>query len=130
MSGSPTELLLDGGHAAVPRARAFVGDALRRREAELAADAALVVTELVTNALRHAAGSPFQLVLESEQTLRVVIVDGSALLPVARAIDADSASQESGRGLHIIGELADEWGIDDLADGKRIWVDLPFGPER
>jgi anti-sigma regulatory factor (Ser/Thr protein kinase) len=85
----------------------------------------LVVTELVTNALRHAGGG-FQLQLQSGRSLRVAVADGSALVPVARAMDDEG---ESGRGVHIVTELARDWGVEEReGGGKRIWVDLPFAP--
>lgn len=84
----------------------------------------LVVTELVTNAIQH--GQPRDsLALElaaDEQRIRISVIDGSALRPVAREVEAD---QTSGRGMRIVEALVDRWGSDDNPDGgKQVWVEL------
>lgn len=83
----------------------------------------LVVTELVTNALRHAS-PPVTLRLIRTDTLVCEVADGSSTAPhmrLPRLLD------EGGRGLYIVGRLARRWGTRYSDTGKTIWVeqDLP-----
>ncbi|GAB7192215.1 hypothetical protein NUM3379_29240 [Kineococcus sp. NUM-3379] len=86
----------------------------------------LVVTELVTNAVRYADGSqPPRLHLEHGEELLVAVSDGSSIPLVVHEF-TDSA--ESGRGLGIVRSLAITWGIEDRGPGKRVWVRIPTSP--
>ena len=86
-------------------------------------DALLVVSELVTNAVRHApgqAGLELELVAHADR-LRITVTDGSAIRPVVAHLQH---TRPSGRGLHIVQALAARWGVDHLPDGKRVWAEL------
>lgn len=88
-------------------------------------DVCLVVTELVTNALRH--GGP-RLRLELALlggSVTVVVADGACGVPQPRA-SADDA--ESGRGMHLVEALCLAWGVDAEPDGKRVWARLQPPP--
>jgi anti-sigma regulatory factor (Ser/Thr protein kinase) len=89
----------------------------------LDADATLVVSELVTNAVQHASPAEtleLELILV-EDTLRISLADGSALRPlVAERNDFRS----TGRGLRIVEALTDQWGADPHRNGKRVWAEL------
>ena len=88
-------------------------------------DLLLCVSELVTNAVLHA-GPPIRVVARSAGgTTRVEVGDGSRVAPKRRVVDARSPS---GRGLHLIDELASSWGVDLRADGKIVWFE--FAPAR
>jgi anti-sigma regulatory factor (Ser/Thr protein kinase) len=86
-------------------------------------DAAVVVSELVTNAVQHA-DEQGQLRLELQGTgevLRLELADGSSVRPMAREIvDSD----ERGRGMHIVDVLTARWGVETHDGGKRVWVEL------
>lgn len=108
----------------VPVARHLVTDLLRVwRAPHDRDDAALLVTELVSNVVDHVAGeASFTLQLElSDGWLRVAVVDGSSVLPVVRELDS---SQPRGRGLRLVQALAERWGCDEHDGGKRVWFDL------
>ena len=83
--------------------------------------AVLVVSELVTNALRHGR-PPVHLVLHRHRrSVRLDVHDTQPALP--REKGAVAADAESGRGLHIVSSLADEVGCESLAgDGKVVHV--------
>lgn len=84
---------------------------------------ALLVSELVTNAIIHA-GSPGALVVDiDERRLRVEVDDASDEVPnVAGASDPFAVR---GRGLLLLRDLSDDYGIDRLAGGgKVIWFEL------
>jgi serine phosphatase RsbU (regulator of sigma subunit)/anti-sigma regulatory factor (Ser/Thr protein kinase) len=86
-------------------------------------DAALLVTEVATNALRHG-GPGVDLWLRSVEDggLRVEIVDGRAeSLPRLRTPDDDD---EGGRGLLLVSALARSWGSERLSAGKCVWFEL------
>ncbi|MDP9418253.1 MAG: ATP-binding protein [Actinomycetota bacterium] len=82
--------------------------------------AELVISELVTNAIRHA-GSAGALLLHLEMSggLLIAVADGSAIEPIAQELNDSS---ESGRGMSIVAALADSWGVDPWGDGKRVWI--------
>lgn len=91
-------------------------------------DALLVISELVTNAVRHA-GTASTLELELGQTgerLRVALLDGSSAEPRLRRA---GTAAEDGRGMAILAALSDRWGIEPRSGGKLVWweVDLRDG---
>ncbi|MEU6401509.1 SpoIIE family protein phosphatase [Streptomyces sp. NPDC046985] len=86
--------------------------------------AELVVSELVTNAIRYG-GSPVQLRLIRQDTLICEVSDGSNTAPhLRRARTFD----EGGRGLFIVAQLAERWGTRQRSEGKTIWAELALPP--
>ena len=86
-------------------------------------DAALLVTELVSNVVDHVRGD-VTLTVEvgvSDDWLRIAVVDSSALRPVVQAFSLD---RPRGRGLRMVQAIADRWGADDHRGGKRVWFEL------
>jgi hypothetical protein len=105
-------------------ARHFAVAALRRLGAgDLSDDAALVVTELAANAVRHA-GSGFTLTLSCQpEVLRISVRDTRPLPagPVAAALPPEPL-----HGLGAVDVLASRWGVEPLGHaGKSVWVELP-----
>lgn len=90
---------------------------------ELRYAALLIVSELVTNALRHGGGELMHLEVRLEPTrLTIAVRDTAAALPAARSAEDD---EETGRGLAIVEGVSDEWGVEQLgARGKRVWAQL------
>ena len=133
---------------------------LRRRFAEweldpLLDDAQLVLTELVTNALRYA-HTPLEVSLSSENAMvEIAVCDGSPVFPTLRPqreyLDSDIAEVLAveqtlgavlpdddprlaiggagplmgGRGLLIVQAIAAQWGASPLSDGKAVWIRTP-----
>lgn len=109
---------------AVRAARQFVVETVTAwSEDGLVDDAAIVGTELATNALRHASSS-FRVVLEwQEASVRLAVHDVSTALPVRRRPDL---SAEGGRGVALVESLSADWGAELLPDGgKVVWSRLP-----
>lgn len=87
-------------------------------------DAGIVVSELVTNAVQHAAGGQLRLDVwfDRRGCLRIAVDDSSAKLPVMREPAFDA---EAGRGLLIVQQLSTRWGVDmHPGSGKRVWAEL------
>jgi ABC-type transporter Mla MlaB component len=83
--------------------------------------AALIVTELVANAIRHARTGMTLSVTLQRHHMRIAVRDGSPALPrLAMAEDA----LEAGRGLLIVEGLAAAWGYADAPGGKVVWATL------
>ncbi|MFD4599401.1 SpoIIE family protein phosphatase [Streptomyces sp. NPDC058464] len=79
----------------------------------------LVVSELVTNAIRYATG-PIRLRLIRERSLVCEVSDESSTAPhLRRARDFD----EGGRGLFLVAQLTQRWGTRYSGDGKTIWAE-------
>jgi anti-sigma regulatory factor (Ser/Thr protein kinase) len=111
--------------AAVPAARRFVIEVLKSwGEDLLVADAALLASELATNAVKHAV-SPFRVrVHRADAIVRITIEDVGPAQPQPRKAAPDDFG---GRGIAIVQQLAARWGCDVLPDGKTVWAELPAG---
>jgi anti-sigma regulatory factor (Ser/Thr protein kinase) len=86
-------------------------------------DAALLVTELVSNVMDHVQGEAI-LTLElavSDDWLRIAVVDGSSVRPVVQELSQD---RPRGRGMRMVEAIADRWGAEDHQGGKRVWFEL------
>ncbi|MFH8342234.1 SpoIIE family protein phosphatase [Streptomyces sp. AM6-12] len=82
----------------------------------------LVVSELVTNAIRYGE-PPIQLRLIRDRALICEVSDGSATSPHLRRAHADD---EGGRGLLLVAQLTQRWGSRQSAAGKTIWAEQPL----
>ena len=83
--------------------------------------AALLVSELATNAVIHA-GSAFEVALtRRDDSVGLVVSDRSMEPPVRQGHDADSPS---GFGLTIVSQLASDWGWEREERGKKVWAVL------
>jgi hypothetical protein len=93
------------------------------RGEQLAADIALVVTELATNAVLHA-GSAFCVSLAlSGGAIRISVSD---TLPLgANGVDQHLAAV-SGHGLGVVAAMATRWGVESVPSGKAVWAELPL----
>ncbi|MCZ2527223.1 SpoIIE family protein phosphatase [Streptomyces sp. HB2AG] len=79
----------------------------------------LIVSELLTNAIRYG-GGPIQLRLIRDRALTCEVFDGSSTSPRLRRA---KSTDEGGRGLFLVAQLADRWGTRHTADGKVIWTE-------
>lgn len=108
-------------------ARATVATVLRTHAAdELIETAELLVSELVTNAVRYSEGHVLVRVRWAEGLLRVTVRDSSYRPPVA-ADGPVGAHRTRGRGLFLVRRLAHRWGHYDFAQstgGKAVWFEL------
>jgi anti-sigma regulatory factor (Ser/Thr protein kinase) len=82
----------------------------------------LLVSEVVTNAVRHGAdGGPVQLNASWNSHVRVEVVDhGGGFTPAPRSRPLD---EPGGYGLFLVGALADRWGVE-TDDGTTVWFEL------
>ncbi|MBT2543730.1 ATP-binding protein [Streptomyces sp. ISL-44] len=109
--------------SSVPAARQFVGDTLAGwGVVERWGDMRLCASELATNAVLHGAppGRDFgvRLVREPGRVL-IEVRDSGPGLPVIQCTSLDASA---GRGLWLVKEVADEFGVLDEAVGKTVWV--------
>ncbi|MFG2544980.1 SpoIIE family protein phosphatase [Streptomyces sp. NPDC048594] len=112
--------------AAVSGARRFASDVLAAWGLEeMSFTAELVVSELVTNAIRYGK-SPVQLRLILQSTLTCEVSDASSTAPHLRRA---RIFDEGGRGLLLVAQLTDRWGARHSREGKVIWAEqaLPAG---
>ncbi|KUO20054.1 SpoIIE family protein phosphatase [Streptomyces dysideae] len=84
----------------------------------------LVLSELATNAIRHATG-PVQVRLLRDRVLICEVSDGSSTSPHLRQA---AATDEGGRGLFLVAQLAQRWGTRYTPRGKVIWAEQPLSP--
>lgn len=117
-------LALPSDASAVRLARQVTRDALAAWHLGwLEEDAVLLVSELVTNAVRHARDTgAIGLELASTGTrLRMEIQDGD---PSWRQMDGLADCDESGYGFLMVDSLADRWGLRRVCAGKAVWAEL------
>ena|SRR5687768_3774306 len=109
-------------------APAVARDLIRRLEgpvpAELVDDAALLVSELVTNGVKYGGDGRIVLQVEAgEDRMRAEIVDqGSGFEPQTRASRKMAPADEGGWGLHLVESLADEWGVHE--GSTHVWFEI------
>lgn len=84
----------------------------------------LVVSELVTNAIRYGE-PPIQLRLIRDRSLICEVSDGSSTSPHLRRAHA---YDEGGRGLLLVAQLTQRWGSRQTTNGKTIWAEQPLPP--
>ncbi|MGV9453153.1 SpoIIE family protein phosphatase [Streptomyces sp. NPDC003635] len=106
--------------AQVARARSMATEQLTRWGLDdLAFTTELVVSELVTNAIRYASG-PIGLRLIRDQSLICEVSDSQHTSPHARYAGSD---EEGGRGLFMVAQLTEHWGTRYTPAGKTIWAE-------
>jgi Histidine kinase-like ATPase domain len=82
----------------------------------------LAVSELVGNAVRHGCGGEVTVRLcMTPRRLRLEVVDADPTWPALRHAEL---TEECGRGLWLVSELATRWGVEAEAPGKRVWVEI------
>jgi anti-sigma regulatory factor (Ser/Thr protein kinase) len=91
---------------------------------EVAATAALVATELVANVVRHAHTTMEFTVGLRDGRMWLTVRDGSRRLP--RPADP-GIDDTGGRGLRLVRELTESWGVLPVSDGKVVWTQLAAG---
>jgi anti-sigma regulatory factor (Ser/Thr protein kinase) len=115
-------LALPANATSPSRARTFVVRTLTEWGVPAVDDAALVVSELVTNALLHARTSMVVALSEDGPgAVHLSVADGSVAALRERHFSLESGT---GRGLRLLDSIALEWGVDLRDDGKTVWCRL------
>lgn len=93
-------------------------------EQELLDAVDLLVTELVTNAIRHGGGLVEARLSQVGDTVRLCVHDTNPQLPVLRPRPGND--QSAGRGMHLVEALSNSWGTTPGCDGngKCVWVEI------
>jgi GAF domain-containing protein/anti-sigma regulatory factor (Ser/Thr protein kinase) len=117
------ELRLGSEPDAVSRARRFAVAALDEQPEPLVDDAALIVTELLTNAILHGAPPVTLRVRHHDDRVRVEVEDTGRNMPVTAR---HSTEAMTGRGLPLVAALSASWGVDrnNGGGGKSVWAEL------
>jgi anti-sigma regulatory factor (Ser/Thr protein kinase) len=112
----------------VTYARRFVSEALVHMPKALLDAVELMVTELASNCVLHAAAEFEVCLVRTSGLLRVEVTDFGGGIPVLQHPDV---SDLSGRGLLIVKQLADDWGIVRQAGqpGKMVWFNIHLTTE-
>jgi anti-sigma regulatory factor (Ser/Thr protein kinase) len=123
----------------LPYTASSVGVARRRLLGDLteagvheatACDASLILSELISNALRHASPLPGGVVKVSWRLsgdcVEIAVGDGGG--PTAPAVNKPAAGALGGRGLGIVDRLSLRWGVYTCQDGSEttVWAALPL----
>lgn len=107
--------------ASAGSARSFVVSQVAREIGDAADVFTLAVSEVVTNAILHAA-TPFRVrVASSEDAVRVEVFDSSPGTPIRKEFEPHAVT---GRGLGIVDQIAESWGVTPTQDGKTVWFEM------
>ncbi|WP_165966949.1 ATP-binding protein [Actinomadura sp. 7K507] len=123
------ELTLPADRESVPRARRFSRSVSTASGiGHVGDDAEVLVSELVTNAVRHATtpGTALCLkLLRAGTRLRIEVHDQSAAVPRPRPVDL---MEETGRGWFLVAVMAERHGTDHTPSGKSVWCEMRAWP--
>jgi anti-sigma regulatory factor (Ser/Thr protein kinase) len=121
--GRVAEWQVPSDPAAVGRVRADVTRQLARWGLEdLEFTTELILSELVTNAIRYG-GEPIRVRMLYDRTLICEVFDSSSTSPHLRYA---AMTDEGGRGLFLVAQLAERWGTRYTPGGKVIWAEQPL----
>jgi anti-sigma regulatory factor (Ser/Thr protein kinase) len=126
------DVVLSGGVDSASAARRAIAANDPTLPASVRDDVSLLVTELVTNAVRHGGvgrDTPLGLEFRHEAgRVRVEVVDsGTEFESPSRPTDGDSSG---GWGLLLVDRIAERWGVCRTSAGKCVWFELPVGASR
>ena len=126
MSAHHRLALTEGIHAPA-RARAWLRTHTPHLPQHTTEDAQLMVSELVTNAVRHGRPDVVLSISVAADRLRIEVSDGSDDMPVV-AGDHPSLDRATGRGLLIVAATAADWGVARTPGrpGKTVWAELNY----
>jgi len=83
----------------------------------------LLVTELVTNAVRHAGAAAVELVVAvNEKTVRVEVANPGT--PFEPRVGSAGREEESSWGLFLVDRLSNGWGVLDESGYQRVWFEI------
>ncbi|MFD5570507.1 ATP-binding protein [Streptomyces cadmiisoli] len=108
----------------VPDVRRLVRATLNHWKLEdIVGTAELIASELASNAVRHAQFESFRVTLRrlSDDRVQVAVIDRSRILP---KLADPTDDKDHGRGLAIVEALSQQWGVEPLNWGKRVWANL------
>lgn len=121
------ELTLPADNSSVPVARGYVSARWSELDDDVLGDVALIVTELVTNAVRHGAPDICLRLRAAPFAIDVAVLDHGPGWPRRRPA-AEVEGTGSGRGLTIVDRLAAAWGVEPVEDengpGKLVWASI------
>lgn len=122
--GSEIELRLRPEPVAPSLARAAMAAVASGLPTAVMADAELLTTEVVTNAVRHAELDP------SQEIVVRIVADGYVRVEVAdpgppfEAVLRRPGSDSSGWGLFLVNAVATSWGVEPEGSGKTVWFEV------
>ena len=128
-NGPMSSVTVPHARSSVTAARHALADELDANgvETPVREDAVLVLSELVSNAIKHAAplpGGDISVCWALQQDrLHLEITDGGALTRPQAAVAA--VSSLGGRGLDIVRTICSEWGVTEDGHAVTVWADLP-----
>lgn len=105
------------------QARRFLWEVIGRQPPRNFDAAALLTTEVVSNAVRHGSpnrGDPIEVTLTtSEGLLKVTVNDKGAGYDPATVEIGDTSW-----GIHLVGQLASRWGVERTPGGTEVWFEM------
>jgi len=123
------ELALSGGVDAARDARRAIADNYPGLPVPVRDDLSLLVTELVTNAVRHggaAADRPLRLACwRRNGVVRVEVIDAGTEFD--RPPPPRNGDSSGGWGLFFVDRIAESWGVCPDTTGTRVWFEVPAG---
>ncbi|MBJ6640215.1 ATP-binding protein [Streptomyces sp. DHE7-1] len=123
--GDCAEWIFPAEPGVVRTARGAVRGQLRGWDLDCVADlAALLVSELVTNSLRHATGPIGVRLVRPARLGGTLLVEVSDPLPDPPRERVAQPEDESGRGLQLVAGAARRWGTRPGGGGKTVWFEL------
>ena len=120
---------LAGGPYAVTASRLALAGLEEQLDPNVLFDIRLLVSELVTNCVKHAAVGPEESIVLTvsirENDVRVSVVDeGPGFQPPATPVSEAAAEAGSGWGLFLVDQLAVDWGVERKG-GATVWFAVP-----